>query len=64
MYALIRIPDGSYVADVARNPTGSSYTRKLEHARIYPTREAADSDRCPENERIVDIAALLSGNLR
>ena len=43
---------GGYVA-----PPGSvhSYTRRLEHARRYPTREAAEADLCPENERVVAL---------
>lgn len=59
MYVLIRT-DGRYVADPSFDPRGGSYTRKLEHARTYLTHEAADKDRCSENERIVDVAALLN----
>lgn len=41
---------GGYVA-----PAGSrgSYVRELQRARTFPTREAAERERCPENERVV-----------
>jgi len=32
-----------------------SYTTKLRHARIYNSREAADADRCPDNETIEGV---------
>jgi len=46
-YVLVR-EDGAYVA-----PSGSSasYTRALQNARTFPTREAAERERCG-NERI------------
>lgn len=58
MYVLIR-SDGAYVAEPSVNPTGGSYTRKLELARTYQTHEAAYRDHC-ENERIVDVMTLLN----
>lgn len=58
-YVLKRTPDGAYVADPRKNPTGRSYTRKLEHATVFPTREAADRDRCPGNEVIVSLDEVL-----
>ncbi len=36
-----------------------SYTKKLERAQIYLTREAADADRCPGNEIVLSVDALL-----
>lgn len=43
---------GGYVA-----PPGSakSYTRSRAAARQFPTREAAEADRCPGNEVIVEV---------
>ncbi len=43
---------GGYVA-----PAGSkhSYVRNLQHARAWPTREAAEAERCPGNEVIVAV---------
>lgn len=41
-------------------PRVGSYTRFLQHARVFPTREAAEHDRCPENERVVTVDAVLS----
>ena len=44
---------GGYVAD-PRTTGGSSYTRYPARARRYPTMEAAERDRCPGNEIIID----------
>lgn len=43
---------GGYVA-----PPGSakSYTHSKERARRFPTRAAAEADRCPGNEVIVEV---------
>lgn len=30
----------------------ASYTGKLQHAKQYPTREAAEADHCPQNETV------------
>lgn len=57
-YVIRRIPDGAYVA---REFLPGSYTRKLERARLFPTRAAAEHDRCPDNEEIVHINELLRG---
>jgi hypothetical protein len=49
---VIKRADGAYVA-----PSGSprSYTKKLTHARLFRTPEAAEHERCPENESVVPI---------
>lgn len=53
MYVIYKIQRGRrmYV-----KPQGSarSYTYWLEYARKYPTREAAEADRCPENEYVTE----------
>ena len=56
MYVIQRTTDGAYV-----NQPGSraSYTRSLERARKFATREAAEADRCPGNEQIVPVSDLL-----
>ena len=54
-FVLRRIPDGAYVSRPDRNPTGGSYTSRPEYARVFPTREAAEAERCVENERIVSV---------
>ena len=53
---VLRRTDGAYAA-----PHGSvaSYTRSLQFARIFNTREAAEQDRCPDNERVVSVADCL-----
>ena len=57
MYVLMRVDGkGGYVTAPG---SGSSYTRDLLKARRYPTREAAERDRCPENEVAVDFHDLL-----
>ena len=48
---------GGYVADVGRS-RGSAYTRKPEEIKLYPTREAAERDRCPENEVVMRSDAI------
>lgn len=42
---------GGYVASPGLR---CSYTRAIARARRYPTREAADADRCPGNEIILE----------
>ena len=53
MFALKRTSDGKYVA---RPGSKNSYTKFLQHARVFRAREEAERDRCPENERIVEVA--------
>lgn len=55
MFVLI-CDNGRYVA---RSGSQSSYTNKLENAKIYKSREDADSDRCVENESIVNVSNIL-----
>jgi len=57
MYALQRTSDGKYVA---RSGSKDSYTRKLENAEIFKTQEIAEKNRCMENERIIDVQAMLN----
>jgi hypothetical protein len=45
---------GGWVADPQRNG-GASYTRALQRARTYPTREQAERDRCPGNEVVESV---------
>jgi len=52
MFVLKRTSDGKYVAKPGSN---NSYTKYLQHARVFRTREEAERDRCPENERIVEV---------
>ena len=58
MFVLKRDGDGAYVA---KNGIGLSYTKKLELADIFKTREDADRSRCVENEKIVPLSEILSG---
>jgi hypothetical protein len=55
MYVLRR-DDGAYVAQPGSE---RSYTTKLEHARTFSTRAAAEDDRCPGNESVVAVEDLL-----
>jgi hypothetical protein len=50
--------DGKFVT-----PPGSagSYTVFLQLARTFPTREAAERELCPENERVVPVEECLRG---
>lgn len=54
MYVLIK-ENGWYVA---RAGSAGSYTPKLQHARIFTTREEAERNRCG-NESIVAVADIL-----
>ena len=56
MFVLQHKETGKYVA-----PAGChhSYTAKLEEARQFPTREAAEQDRCVESETIRPTSELL-----
>lgn len=56
---VIRRTDGAYVSDPNRNRTGKSYTTRLQDAKVFRTREAAEADRCPGNEYVESLATLL-----
>ncbi len=60
-YALKRTSDGRYVADMSKSKTGGSYTPDLRQAKFYPSREAANADRCPGNEYVVSVQDELEG---
>lgn len=55
LYVLMK-PDGMFVA-----PPGErgSYTWDLRKARTFTSPEAAERERCPENERVVSVDSLL-----
>lgn len=44
---------------VAPPGSGRSYTKNALDARFFATREEAERERCVENERIVDLDALI-----
>ncbi len=52
MVYVIQRTDGKYVAPPGRE---HSYTSKLQHARKFASREAAERDLCIENERVVSL---------
>ncbi len=57
-YLIIRT-DGKWVA---RAGSQHSYTTKIENARVFDTRAAAEADRCVGNEHVVEVIdALRSG---
>lgn len=55
MFVIIR-KDGKYVT---RPGQEKSYTDDLRKAWMFRSREAADKQRCPGNESIVSLEALL-----
>jgi hypothetical protein len=57
MYVIQR-HGGAYVAG-SNHPTGGSYTSSLELAKKFATREAAERERCPGNERVIQVYDLL-----
>lgn len=38
----------------------NSYTKKLEEARTFPTRQQAEKERCPGNEIVIPLNELLN----
>lgn len=62
MYLIIRTDNGKreYVSDPNRNGTGQSYSRDLRLAKLFPSREAAELDRCG-NESIVALSDEMIG---
>ncbi len=59
MYVLQRV-GGAFVADMSRSRRGGSYTWDLREAKTFITRESAEHERCPGNEVVVELHALLS----
>jgi len=51
MYVIVRTDQGG--GYVAMPGLHNSYTRFLQKARVFPTREAAERERCPENEKVI-----------
>ena len=58
MYVIKR-SDGAFVADMRKSATGSSYTNKLQFAKVFATAEDADRNRCPGNEYVVNVNDLM-----
>ncbi len=58
MQHVIRRTDqgGGWVADMALHGQKSSYTRDLTRARLFDSRDHADSERCPDNEVAESLA--------
>lgn len=56
-YVIVRT-DGKFVT---RPGSEQSYSDKLQHARPFETREAAERERCVENERVVSVRDLIMG---
>lgn len=55
MYVIKRNEDGHYVTHPGSR---NSYTRSLEQARTFPTREEAERE-CCGNERAVAVSSIL-----
>lgn len=55
MFVIQRLNDGKYVAAPGSE---HSYTKRLEDARIFSTRESAELEKCG-NETIVPVRTLL-----
>ena len=59
-YVLQDTRTGKYVAYPHSNG-GASFTNKLQNARVYPTKEVAERDRCPQSERVVRLEDAMQG---
>lgn len=60
MYLIMR-DDGALVADMRKSRTGSSYTHDIRQAMLYQTRESAERNTCPGNERVVSMDSYVRG---
>ncbi len=60
MYVIV-VTDRHHRMYVAKPGSAKSCTNKLERARTFSTREEADKNRCPQNEVIVPVSAILHG---
>ena len=52
--------NGKYVQDMRKSRDEKSYTRFLDRAKTFPTREAALKEKCG-NETILSLAEVLGG---
>ena len=59
-YVVARLEDGKYLHH-SPGTSGSTWTRRLEEARIFDTRDEAAADLCPENEVVIPLDSLLRG---
>lgn len=57
-YVIQRTSDRRYVAFAHKTPTGSSYSKNLEHAMVFETERAAAAQAC-DNERVVSLWEIL-----
>lgn len=57
MYVIQR-DDGAFVS---RPGSDHSYTRLLQQARTFATRDAAERERCPGNERVLSVEQAMRG---
>ena len=57
-FVLVRASDGKYVAPPGRQ---RSYTGRLEEARVFASREAAERERCADSEHVRSVESLLGG---
>lgn len=56
MLYVIQRSDGVWVT---RPGSKGSYTRFLQHARVFRTREEAERERCPGNERVIAVGEIM-----
>jgi hypothetical protein len=59
MFVIRRIDQGG--GYLARDPgnTGHIWTRDLDRVRVFYSRDLAELQRCPENERVIPLADIL-----
>lgn len=57
MYVIVRTADGAFVS---KPGSARSYTSKLQHARTWASRDAAEAERCPGNEHVVPLESCLN----
>lgn len=59
MYVIVR-NDGKFVVPPGNN---ASYSDKLQDAWVFNTRNEAERNRCPENERVESVRSVLRAGL-
>ena len=59
-YVIKRTDQGGGYLSIPGNK--SSYTRYLERAQIFRTKDHADSERCPDNEIVLALDDILRPN--
>ena len=56
MYVIWNSTERKYVSKYGRK---SSFTDKLQYARVFPNKESAEKECCPGNERVIALSEIM-----